>query len=142
MNYNEFKETAKTKIETYFNVIIEMNRLIDEEPDAIEKISLSATKHELEKEYIGTILIAGNYVLSHDMPALSVNEFSDNRHRLILDACYKVYEQLKEPVDIVSVSLYLEDTGRLSEVGGRKYINDLAILATENINRPRLLCGY
>ena len=127
MNYEEFKKQAKTKIETYYNVIIEMNHLIEQETDPVEKISLSATKHELEKEYIGTILIAGNSVLSHDMPALSVNEFSDNSHRWILDACYKVYEQLKEPVDIVSVSLYLEDTGRLSEVGGRKYINDLAI---------------
>lgn len=143
------KELAKEKIKAYFDKIPLLNRLLYENQEELKEEEIKEIHdviNRLEKEYIGTILIAGADVLKRDMPALSVNNFSDYRHRLILDACYKLYSNkyynetecstIEPDVDIVSVSKYLEDFNpeRLKAAGGRQYINDLAIIAIETID--------
>jgi hypothetical protein len=125
-------EKIKTKFDLYFDKLIHLNNLINEHP--IEFLDgREVFKNELEQEYIGMILLDAKTVLSHENRLLSVNEFSDERHRLILDACNKLYNS-GLTVDIVTVSDYLEKCNLLDSAGGRKYINNIAIRAFETID--------
>lgn len=129
---NTLSERIKTKFNNYFDKIIEADEKTTNESFVLDPTVLE--KFQMEQEYIGMILLNAKTVLAHENRLLSVNKFSDVRHRLILNACNNLYNQGLD-VDIVTVSDYLLESNRLNEAGGRRYINYLAINTLEIISK-------
>ncbi len=89
---------------------------------------------EAEQAVLGGVLIdpeAINRVAELLKPA----DFYRQAHQLIYEVVIGLFER-SEPIDIITVSETLKDSGKLELAGGRSYINDLAlsVLTTENIS--------
>ncbi len=52
---------------------------------------------------------------------LSPHSFYDDRHRTIFNAIISLFQE-NNPIDIITVSRYLESTGKINEAGGESYI--------------------
>jgi replicative DNA helicase len=106
---------------------------------AIEKLDnpferLPPQSLEAEQATLGCILVDSDALLQV-VELLKPKDFYRNVHSLIYEAILALFDKA-EPVDIVTVSQLLKDKGQLDDVGGRSYINDLALAValSENVS--------
>ena len=94
-------------------------RMVSKElPDKLPPRNIDA-----EKSLLGSILIdreAINKVADH----LRVEDFYNRNHQMIYEAMVSLFEK-REPIDILSLSNCLTETGRLDESGGMSYLSSL-----------------
>jgi replicative DNA helicase len=88
---------------------------------------------EAEQAVLGGLLISAD-AISRVVDVLQPDYFYRKSHQVIYAAVLDLFDK-NEPIDIVTVSQYLKDEGKLELVGGRQYIADLAmsIATTANI---------
>jgi replicative DNA helicase len=88
---------------------------------------------EAEQAVLGAILIDA-IALNQVVEILKPTDFYRHSHHLIFEAALELFEK-NEPVDIITVSEVLKDQEKLENVGGRSYVNDLAlsVLTTDNV---------
>ncbi len=102
---------------------------------------------DVEASLLGSILIDPDAIVKVADMIRSI-DFYDSRHRLIYEACTRLYEQ-GSPIDIITLSEELKTEGALKEVGGASYLTELtntvptathaeqyaSIVATKSIRR-------
>lgn len=76
-----------------------------------------------EQSIIGSMLIDKN-AITRAMEILSPESFYRDAHRFIYESILELSES-NEPVDIVTVTDHLRNSGKLNAVGGSVYISDL-----------------
>jgi len=81
-----------------------------------------------EQGVLGGILVHGEDVLAGIAAALRPDDFYDRRHGKIFEAMLALYNQGR-PVDEITVTSRLSDTGQLQTVGGPGLLADLADIA-------------
>ncbi len=87
---------------------------------------------EAEQSLLGCILIDSD-VLSELADKLSERDFYQESHQFIMSAILKVFNN-RMPVDIVTLSDWLEKEGNLAKVGGISYITDLTMITPSSAN--------
>jgi replicative DNA helicase len=80
---------------------------------------------EAEQAVLGALLCSGDGV-SRVVDLMEPEYFYRKAHTVIYAAMLDLYES-SEPIDIVTVSQFLADEGKLEMVGGRQYITDLSL---------------
>jgi len=78
---------------------------------------------EAEVSLLGSILI-DDEVITAVADKINRNDFYEKRHGIIYSAMLKLYEQHK-PVDLLTLSSALKDSGELEQVGGSSYLTEL-----------------
>lgn len=88
---------------------------------------------EGEQAVIGSMLVNPD-AISTVMEFIKPEYFYKQAHKYIFQAIVELFDQ-NEPIDVVTVSEYLRDINQLEAVGGRSYVNDLAlsIITTANV---------
>ena len=87
---------------------------------------------DAEEAMLGAILTnASSYSKVSDM--VKVEDFYQPANRLVYEAIRYLGEK-SDPIDIVTVSERLKDTGKLEEAGGRDYVTDLAVNSITSVN--------
>lgn len=88
---------------------------------------------EGEQAVIGSMLVNPDAIATV-MEFIKPEYFYKQAHKYIYQAIVELFDQ-NEPIDVVTVSEYLRDINQLEAVGGRSYINDLAlnIITTANV---------
>lgn len=88
---------------------------------------------EGEQAIIGSMLVNPD-AISTVMEFIKPEYFYKQAHKYIFQAIVELFDQ-NEPIDVVTVSEYLRDINQLEAVGGRSYVNDLAlsIITTANV---------
>jgi len=87
---------------------------------------------EAEQAVLGALLVSGDGV-SRIVDLLQPEAFYRKAHTIIYAAMLDLYEG-NEPIDIVTVSQFLTDEGKLELVGGRQYITDLSLSVATTAN--------
>lgn len=87
---------------------------------------------EAEQAVLGALLVSGDGI-SRVVDVLDPEYFYRKAHQVIYAAMLDLYED-NEPIDIVTVSQYLKDEGKLDNVGGRQYITDLSLSVATTAN--------
>lgn len=87
---------------------------------------------EAEQAVLGALLVSGDGI-SRVVDVLDSEYFYRKAHQVIYAAMLDLYED-NEPIDIVTVSQYLKDEGKLDNVGGRPYITDLSLSVATTAN--------
>lgn len=87
---------------------------------------------EAEQSTLGAVLADPDALLKI-VEIVKPKDFYRNAHGLIYEAILTLFDK-GEPVDIVTVSELLKDKGQLDDVGGRGYINDLALAVNTSEN--------
>jgi len=89
-----------------------------------ERLKLPPQAVEAEQSVLGGLMLSAQAV--DDVTAmLDAEDFYRNDHRVIYRAICALSDQ-HEPVDVVTVSEWLENTGELESVGGLAYVGSLA----------------
>ncbi len=78
-----------------------------------------------EQGVLGGILVHGEEVLAGIAATLEPGDFYDRRHGRVFEAMLALYNKA-QPVDEVTVSSRLNDTGKLDSVGGPAFLASLA----------------
>ena len=79
---------------------------------------------DAERSTIGSLLVDKDSILKIS-DFLRSDDFYHDSHRLIYDAILSLYDK-RTPIDIVTLSNYLEDRGQLQLIGGVSYLAELA----------------
>lgn len=87
---------------------------------------------ESEEAVLGAILINPQSIM-RVIETLSAEHFYKPAHKIIYSAIIDLFNK-SEPVDILTVSEHLRDIEKLEKVGGRAYINDLALNVVNTAN--------
>jgi replicative DNA helicase len=102
---------------------------------------------DVEASLLGSLLIDPDAIVKI-ADSIAPIDFYDDRHRVIYEACLRLYEQ-QSPIDVITLSEELKVDGSLKEVGGASYITQLtntvptathveqyaAIVSTKSIRR-------
>jgi len=104
--------------------------LIQGMEDKIEKLPPQSV--EAEQAVIGALLVDSN-AIARVVESLRHDSFYKPAHRHIYSAIVKLFNN-NEPIDIVTVSELLKASNKLEMVGGRAYINDLALSTVTSAN--------
>lgn len=78
---------------------------------------------EAEQAVLGSLLI-DKEAITRVADILSPEDFYKDIHRYIYQAMFDLYEH-REPIDLLSLSNRLEETGQLELIGGRTYLTNL-----------------
>lgn len=87
---------------------------------------------EAEQAVLGALLI-DNDAITRIIETLRPDSFYKQSHRFIYSSILKLFND-NEPIDIISVSENLRTLDKLELVGGRAYINDLALAVVTSAN--------
>ncbi len=87
---------------------------------------------EAEQAVLGALLVSGDGV-SRVVDSLEPEFFYRKAHQVIYAAMLDLYDA-NEPIDIVTVSQFLKEEGKLDMVGGRQYITDLSLSVATTAN--------
>jgi replicative DNA helicase len=87
---------------------------------------------DAEQAVLGALLIAGDGI-SRIVDIVEPEYFYRKSHQVVFAAMLDLFDR-NEPIDIVTVSQYLKDEGKLENVGGRQYIADLAMSVATTAN--------
>ena len=87
---------------------------------------------DAEQAVLGALLVSPDG-LSRIVDILDAEHFYRKAHQVIYAAMMDLFDH-NEPIDIVTVSQYLKDEGKLENVGGRAYITDLALSIATTAN--------
>lgn len=101
---------------------------LDSGPDKLPPQSVDS-----EQAVLGAILVNPDTIPTV-LEYLKPDNFYKQAHKYIYQAVLDLFEK-NEPTDIVAISEYLRDIAKLEAVGGRSYINDLAlsVITTANV---------
>jgi len=107
------------------------NNLQRVENSSIEKLPPQSI--EAEEAVLGALLV-NPAAITRVVESLKPEQFYKPSHRIIYSAIVDLFNN-NEPIDVVTVSEYLRDQDKLDGIGGRAYINDLAlsVVTTANI---------
>lgn len=88
---------------------------------------------EAEQAVLGALLVNPT-AITRVVESLEPNSFYRQAHKNIYNAIQELFNN-NEPIDVVTVSEHLRDSEKLEVVGGRSYINDLAlsVITTANL---------
>lgn len=89
----------------------------------IPKDSLPPQNIEAEKSALGSLLL-DKEAIHRIVDFLAPEDFYSRGHQLIFEAVRQLYDR-REPIDILSLSNKLEDSGQLEAVGGTGYLTTL-----------------
>ncbi len=78
---------------------------------------------EAEKSLIGSLLL-DKEAINKVIDSLKPQDFYSRAHQIIYDAMYALFQK-QEPIDILSLSNFLEETGQLETIGGISYLTTL-----------------
>ena len=108
------------------------NKVVVRQQDT-SMLKLMPQSIEAEEAVLGAVLV-NPLSLGRIVETLKPESFYKPAHRTIYEACLELFKK-NDPIDIVTVSQYLMDKDELENVGGRSYINDLAlnVVTTANI---------
>ncbi len=87
---------------------------------------------EAEQATLGCVLVDSDALLQI-VELVKPKDFYRNAHKVIYEAILELFEK-SEPVDIVTVSELLKNKALLEDVGGRSYVNDLALAVATSEN--------
>lgn len=89
---------------------------------------------EAEEAVLGAVLV-NPASLGKIVEFLKPESFYKPAHKMIYEAALELFRK-SEPIDIVTVSEFLRNKDELEKVGGRAYINDLAlnVVTTANVD--------
>ncbi len=87
---------------------------------------------EAEQAVLGALLVSGDGV-ARVVDIVEPEFFYRKAHQVIYAAMLDLFDK-NEPIDIVTVSQYLKDEGKLENVGGRQYITDLSLSVATTAN--------
>jgi replicative DNA helicase len=87
---------------------------------------------DAEQAVLGALLVSPDG-MTRIVDLMESENFYRKAHQVIYAAMLDLYEH-SEPIDIVTVSQYLKDEGKLENVGGRQYITDLALSVATTAN--------
>ena len=87
---------------------------------------------EAEQAVLGALLIDPN-AITRVVESLRPDSFYKQSHRFIYTTIVKLFNN-NDPIDIVTVSEHLRTIDKLELVGGRAYINDLALSVITSAN--------
>ena len=95
---------------------------------------------DAERGILGGILVHGNEVMAQVVDLVEVEDFFDQRHRDIFLAMWLLWDK-GQPVDEISVTSMLSDTGKLGPAGGAAYLAELAdiLLSPAHVEHYALL---
>lgn len=99
--------------------MINNNSIVKISPDKLPPQNLDA-----EKSVLGAMLIDKD-ALNKVVDFLTADDFYSPNHRIIYAAALELFEK-HEPIDMLSLSNRLGETGRLDEAGGISYLTSLA----------------
>jgi replicative DNA helicase len=85
-----------------------------------------------EQAVIGGLLVSGD-AITRVVDLLEPEHFYRKAHQVVYASMLDLFEK-NEPIDIVTVSQYLKDEGKLEGVGGRQYITDLSLSVATTAN--------
>ncbi len=78
---------------------------------------------EAEKSVIGAVLL-DNKIFDQIVDIIAPNDFYKNSHRIIFKAFLNLYNQ-REPIDILTVTDFLQRNKQLEEIGGASYLSEI-----------------
>ncbi len=87
---------------------------------------------DAEQAVLGALMVSGDGI-TRIVDLIQPESFYRKAHQVIYSAMVDLYEK-NEPIDIVTLSQYLKDEGRLDNVGGRQYITDLSLSVATTAN--------
>src|SRR5277367_1060502 len=87
---------------------------------------------DAEQAVLGALLVSGDG-MARIVDLLQPEHFYRKAHQVIYAAMLDLFDK-NEPIDIVTVSQYLKDEGKLETVGGRNYITDLSLSVATTAN--------
>lgn len=87
---------------------------------------------EAEQAILGALLINPE-TISKVVDVIEPEHFYRKAHQIIYAAIVDLFQE-SEPIDIVTVSQYLRDQGKLDAIGGRQYLTDLALSIATTAN--------
>lgn len=79
---------------------------------------------ESEAQVLGSIFLGGADVMAKAISLLQAEDFYQSSSRMIYRAALDLF-QSNQPIDVTTVSAELKEQGRLDEVGGYSYMNEL-----------------
>ena len=85
-----------------------------------------------EQAVLGGLLVSGD-AITRVIDLLEPEHFYRKAHQVIYAAMLDLFDK-NEPIDIVTVSQYLKDDGKLENVGGRQYVTDLSLSVATTAN--------
>ena len=85
-----------------------------------------------EQAVIGGLLVSGD-AITRVIDILEPDHFYRKAHQVVYAAMLDLFDK-NEPIDIVTVSQYLKDEGKLDNIGGRQYITDLSLSVATTAN--------
>ncbi|HEY9790476.1 MAG TPA: replicative DNA helicase [Candidatus Obscuribacterales bacterium] len=87
---------------------------------------------EAEQAILGSVLVNPDTV-TKICDVLQPENFYRKAHQVIYGAILDLFEK-GEPIDVVTVSQYLKDQGKLDGVGGRQYLTDIGLSIATTAN--------
>ncbi len=108
-----------------------VNKLIKKEDTSMLKLMPQSI--EAEEAVLGAILV-NPVSIGRIVEFIKPESFYKPAHKAIYEAVLELYRK-NEPIDIVTVSENLRNKEQLDNIGGRAYVNDLAlnVVTTANI---------
>jgi replicative DNA helicase len=85
-----------------------------------------------EQAVLGALLVSGDGI-TRVVDILEPEYFYRKAHQVIYAVMLDLFDN-NEPIDIVTVSQYLKDQGKLDNVGGRQYVTDLSLSIATTAN--------
>lgn len=89
-----------------------------------ETAKLPPQNVQAESSLLGSVLLDQD-AMTKVADTVSVGDFYESRHNQIFEAMVHLYEQRK-PIDVLTLTNKLEDSGQLEEVGGAAYLTELS----------------
>ncbi len=87
---------------------------------------------EAEQAVLGSVLVNPESV-AKVIDQIKPENFYRKSHQVICAAIIDLFEK-NEPIDIVTISQFLKDQGKLEIIGGRQYLTDLAMSVATTAN--------
>lgn len=87
---------------------------------------------DAEQAVLGSLMVSSDGI-TRVVDLIEPESFYRKAHQVIYSAMVDLYEK-NEPIDIVTLSQYLKDEGKLENVGGRQYITDLSLSVATTAN--------
>ena len=87
---------------------------------------------ESEQAVLGSLLVSGDGII-RVLDIVEPEYFYRKAHQEIYAAMISLFDH-NEPIDILTVSQYLQDEGNLDAVGGRQYVTDLSLSVATTAN--------
>ena len=87
---------------------------------------------ESEQAVLGSLLVSGDGI-TRVLDIIEPDYFYRKAHQIVYAAMVNLFDN-NEPIDVLTVSQHLDDSGKLDSVGGRQYITDLSMSVATTAN--------